>query len=336
MHSCDDGDAAPKILDTLLASLNGQQNTAPTAETQDMQAREDVPTRMFGGDPDSTYEPLHKLHIHGDGLRHRINTKFRQLEARFALMRRNTSESDLRVLERLHCGLRRSTSEPDLRADPRPDTFHNLRGLFARRARDVEEDKNASDHGTSDGNFFTALTQLQTIKAKRLAARASQEMATTTQAFLQDSREIIVDSRLEHGKDTLVAVLYDSSILCSAQRAEEAAKAASDDGDIHQPRLPAPLTEANVSAALDEVSDGTAQMLASSVDCFWHKRMSAEDMLNMFKSVKLQSKMLGALFDTSLCAEAFDESASADDLAFLMGLSVAGNQGDFAELKIMQ
>ena len=93
-----------------------------------------------------------------------------------------------------------------------------------------------------------------------------------------------------------------------------------------EPRLPEPLTEANVSDALDEVSEGAACMLASSVDCFWHKRMSAEDLVEMFKLVKSQSKTLLELFDKPSRAEDFGEAASADDLAFLMGMSNTGKQ----------
>ena len=99
---------------------------------------------------------------------------------------------------------------------------------------------------------------------------------------------------------------------------------------MREPQFPAPLTEATVSDTLDEVSDGSAQMLASCVNCFWCKRMSAEDMLEMFKSVKSQSKTLIALFDkSSLCAEVvgvFTAVASADEQAFLMGMSNAGSE----------
>ena len=355
-----------------------------------MQARLDMHTQMsvVGCGPDSTHETLT---IYGDGLRQRIDAKFKHLEARFARIRniegapakrwrkieasdlgtsqrrvrqespipglprietpgptdssqrtrglhRTTSQLDLRVQERQQGGirgLRRNASEPELRADPRPDTFHNLNGMLARKAHDKKEDEHASD----DVHFFKTLAQLQTINARRLAARESQAMAAQAQEDLQDSRKI-VDPNVEHGTDALVALLPDSSMKCSAKSADDAAR---DDEDMREPQLPAPLTEATVSDALDEVSDGSAQMLASCVDCFWRKRMCAEDMLKIFKSVKSQSKTLFALFDKpSLCAEVFevfDESASADDLTLLKGVSNASNQSDFPEkpkLEIMQ
>eukprot|EP00802_Teleaulax_amphioxeia_P015111 Tamp_15194.p1 GENE.Tamp_15194~~Tamp_15194.p1 ORF type:complete len:317 (+),score=61.99 Tamp_15194:25-951(+) len=106
-------------------------------------------------------------------------------------------------------------------------------------------------------------------------------------------------------------------------------------------RLPAPLTESSVRKALGEVSDGSAQMLTSCVDCFWRKRMSAEDMLEMFKSVKSQSKTLHALFDEG-CDEAWTPH---DDRSLLMGISAGvlhapdggeeASADDFAELMAM-
>ena len=104
-------------------------------------------------------------------------------------------------------------------------------------------------------------------------------------------------------------------------------------------KLPAPLTEANVSAALDELSEGSAHMMSSCVDCFWRKCMSAKDMLEMFKSVKSQSQTLRGLFDV-VC----DEAASADEMAFLVGTSASApapdrgetdSADDFAELMAM-
>ena len=137
------------------------------ADTQDMQARADTPTRMgvFGGEPDSTHETLA---IYGDGLRQRIDAKFKLLAARFARI-----QLDLRVQERPQGGLRglrQNASEPDLRSDPRPDTFHNFKGTRPRTSEDKEEEEKEGD---DDGHFFKTMAQLQTIKARRLAARES-------------------------------------------------------------------------------------------------------------------------------------------------------------------
>ena len=91
------------------------------------------------------------------------------------------------------------------------------------------------------------------------------------------------------------------------------------------PTLPAPLTTAGCEAAMRELHQGAAQMLATSLASFRDNRMTADDLLDTAASLRHASKKLDAMFTEQVCPAAYQgEEASAEDLAFLF--SCAGGQ----------
>ena len=92
------------------------------------------------------------------------------------------------------------------------------------------------------------------------------------------------------------------------------------------PTLPAPLTTAGCEAAMRELHQGAAQMLATSLASFRDNRMTADDLLDTAASLRHASKKLDAMFTEQVCPAAYQgEEASAEDLAFLFS-SCAGGQ----------